>query len=348
MSSNNKENEEVDLGSLFVILGRGFSKLFNFIGAIFKNLFHFLIQILFFIKSNIIKLGVATFVGVLAGIFSESKLGNRYEGSLYVESNFNSSRQLYSNIQFYNDLVKQKETTLLTRIFDISEQEAKSLMSFRIYPVVNENNILTSYDKLVQSVDSSTVKSYSYEKFKSSFTKFDYKMHQILVISTKENIFFKLSKPIITSIINNDYFKNLKKINKQNLLRTDSLLRRSLKKADSLHYIYKKVLLEEAKKPNSGTTIDLGRGNQTSNKELELFAKDIELNENLIEVNEDLSEKSQIINIVSNFQPIGYKIRDIERNKIFQFGLAGFGLMVLFLLSLNLNMFLGTYRKAKQ
>ena len=44
MSTKNQNNEEeVDLGSLFVIIGKGFKNFFNFIGSIFKGIFHFLI-----------------------------------------------------------------------------------------------------------------------------------------------------------------------------------------------------------------------------------------------------------------------------------------------------------------
>mgnify|MGYP000982260753 CR=1 FL=1 len=39
MSTDQKNNEEeVDLGSLFVIIGRGFSNLFNFIKGIFTGI----------------------------------------------------------------------------------------------------------------------------------------------------------------------------------------------------------------------------------------------------------------------------------------------------------------------
>ena len=57
MSTNQRNNEEeVDLGSLFLIIGKGFSKLFNFIGNIFKDIFHVVITILIFVKKNIIKI----------------------------------------------------------------------------------------------------------------------------------------------------------------------------------------------------------------------------------------------------------------------------------------------------
>ena len=40
-TAKNNNEEEVDLGSLFVIIGKGFKNLFNFIGSIFFGYFIF-------------------------------------------------------------------------------------------------------------------------------------------------------------------------------------------------------------------------------------------------------------------------------------------------------------------
>lgn len=349
MSKQVKDNEEVDLGSLFVIIGKAFTRIGNFISGIFIGIFRFLIEVLLFLKLNSIKLGIATLIGVLLGFFMEFNSETTYEANLYVKPNFSSSRQLYNNIKFYNDLVRQENSEEIKRIFSISDEEAKSLKRFDITPIINENDILTSYDDLTQSIDTSTVKSYSYLKFKNAFTQFDYKVHQITVSATKNNVFSKLDETIIGSIVNNNYFKNLKRTNKDNLLRTDSLLRTNLKQADSLHEIYKQVLIEQAKKPNSSTSINMDGNNSASiNKEQELFNTKVRLNDDLVEVNKNLSEKSEVINIVSNFQPIGHKVKAIQKNKAFQFGLLGFSVMILVLLLLKLNSYLDSYKNTKQ
>ena len=46
---------------------------------------------------------------------------------MLVKPNFNSTKQLYSNILFYNDLVNQKEYNLLMETFQINQEEAESL-----------------------------------------------------------------------------------------------------------------------------------------------------------------------------------------------------------------------------
>lgn len=344
--SNDKNNneEEIDLGSLFIIIGKGFSKLFRFIGNFFYKLFGLLVQFLLFLKSNLLKIGIGALVGAIVGFTLEIRNEPQYLGNLQVQPNFESTRQLYNNINYYNDLVKQEQFGLIAATFNINPEEAESLKKFEIVPVVNENDILTSYDELILSVDTLTVKSYSFQQFKDMFTDYDYKIHDINVQATKNNVFSKLDQTIIESITDNKYFENLKKINNENLSTTEKLIRKNLSQVDSLHNLYKKVLLEEAQKTSSGTNIDLGKSVANS-KELELFKTNRELNRDLKEVSENLTEKSEIINVISNFQPIGHEIKEIKKNKGFQFAVLGIVLVLLLIILIELNSFLDNYKK---
>jgi hypothetical protein len=131
MSTNNRNNEEeVDLGSLFVIIGKGFSNFFNFIGSIFKRIFHFTIILLLFLKQHIIPVGIAAILGFIVGFFLEIKIPKRYSSDLLLQTNYKSSRQLYDNISFYNNLVKQKDTLGLRETFELDTETAISLKKF--------------------------------------------------------------------------------------------------------------------------------------------------------------------------------------------------------------------------
>ncbi|MGG8496006.1 hypothetical protein ACQY1Q_06295 [Tenacibaculum sp. TC6] len=344
--SNHKNEEEVDLGSLFVIIGKGISNFFRFIGNIFTSIFYFFVEILLFFKKNYKKLGIAIVIGAVAGFILEIKEESRYSSNLLVQTNFNSARQLYSNIDFYNNLVKQKDVSLLATIFHISKEEATSLKKFTIQPIVNGNDVITTYDELLLGIDTTTVKSYSFADFKRAFTKYNYKVHDIEVQSSRNDIFPKLDEIIISAITENSYFNKLRELTNENLNRTDQLLRKNLVQVDSLHNIYKKVLLEEAKSVNQGTNIDLGSSKKGS-KELELFSTTLKLNKELKTVSEEKTEKSEIVNIVSNFQPIGHKIEGVSDNKSVQLALASLVLMILYLLFIKLNIYLENYSKKK-
>ena len=345
MSTNHKNNEEeIDLGSLFVLIGKGFSKFFNFIGSVFKGVFNFLIIILIFFKQHFIKIVIAALVGVVAGIFMEVKKKDLYGSDLLVKPNFESTRQLYNNINYYNDHVRQKKTADLAEIFNLDESTAASFKKFTITSIETENDIIDSYNKFILAVDTTTVKSYKYEQFKKAFSNYDYKIHEIHVVSEKNDVFNNLGDVIISSVVKNKYFNRLKELSNENLNRTDSLLRQNLGQVDSLRKVYMQVMVEEAKKQSNGTNIDLG-GVKSTTKELELFETNRRINAELRDVVNDRSEEYEVINVISNFQAVGYKVSGVTQNYAFLLAILGAGLMFLFLMIKQLNTFLNNYKK---
>jgi hypothetical protein len=345
MSTNqNNHEEEVDLGSLFVIIGKGFSKIFNFIGNIFRGIFHGIISVLLFLRSNLLKIGVAALLGGALGFFIETKKVDAFESDLILEPNFKSTRQLYKNINYYNNLVIQADTMAIATAFNLDKLSAASLNEFRIEPVIVDSDIINAYDDLILSVDSLTIKSYDYFAFEASFTKYDYRFHKVTVSAKKNDIFKELGNVIISSVEKNAYFNRLKVLTNENLNRTDSLYRENLIEIDSLRKVYMQVMIAEADKQSNGTNIDLGGQNSTA-KELELFAVNKEINEDLQEISLEKATQYEVINVLSNFQPIGSKIKGVTNN--YAFLLTGFGAscMILFLLLIKLNRYLNSYEK---
>jgi len=343
-NQKNNEEEEVDLGSLFVIIGKGFSNLFNFITNIFKGIFHILISVLIFLKENIIKISIAGFIGLIAGIFLEVITPKKFGSEMLLQPNFESARQLYNNVNYYNDLVKQKDTTSLQKIFNLDKTGAASLQKFKIEPLIIDRDIINSYDNLISSVDTLTIKSYEYQDFKDSFTEFDYKVHKLTVTAQENDVFENLGDVIISSVVNNNYFKRLKSLTNESLNRTDSLYRQNLTQVDSLRKVYVEVMVAEAKKQTAGTNIDLG-GEKSTTKELELFETNRKINADLKKIASQKSTRYEVINVLSSFQPIGTEIKEITKNYAFLLTVLAAGLMVLFLLLRQLNIYLNNYKK---
>ena len=345
MSTNqNNPEEEVDLGSLFVIIGKGFSKFFNFIGSIFRGIFHGMISVLLFLRSNLLKIGIAALLGGVLGFFLEVRKLDTYESDLILEPNFKSTRQLYDNIDYYNNLVKQKDTLALAKTFNLDKLLAESLYGFNIEPIRVDSDIINAYDELVLSVDTLTIGSYDYLDFKASFTTYDYRFHKVTVTAKKNDVFNKLGNVIVSSVQNNNYFDRLKILTNENLNRIDSLYRENLTQIDSLRKVYMEVMLKEANKQSNGTNIDLG-GQKAVSKEFELFAANKEINEDLTKVSLEKATQYEVINVLSNFQPIGSKIKGVTTNYAFLLTLLGAGLMILFLLLIKLNRYLNNYAK---
>lgn len=340
----NNNEEEVDLGSLFTIIGKGFSKVFNFFGNIFKGIFHGIIISLIFLRQHFIKIGIAAIIGASLGAFLEFNKKDLYTSDLLVAPNFESTRQLYDNINYYNELVKQKDTLTLSKTFKIDKKSAGSLRKFSIETIKNEKDIINGYNDFILEVDTTTVKSYAYDEYKASFSDYDYRVHKINVISGKNDVFRALGEVIISSIVKNNYFSRYKEIANDNLNKTDAVLRQNLIQLDSLSNVYKNVLIQEAKKQTTGTNIDLGgRGNRI--KELELFSTKAGILEDLEVITGKKIEKYEVINIISNFQSVGYKVKGLTKNYISLLGIFFVGIVIIFLLLLKLNDYLGSYKE---
>lgn len=352
MSEHNqpkKDSEEIDLGQLFRLIGNAFTRFFNFIGTIFKAIFHIFIQLLLFFRKHFFKFAIAVLVGIGIGWFLDTQRETLYAADLIVQPNFGSTQQLYKNVQYYNNLVKQHNTALLASTFKITPVEASSLKEFLIRPVKDENSSLDAYNKLLkQSSDSTLSIRYTYEDFKLNVSEYDYKTHGIQVTASKNDIFKKLESVIIESIKENSYFNAKRKTTLENLDRNDSILKGSIEEIDSLGSVYMDVLLAEAKRenPQGSTSIILSEKTKNTN-ELELFNTKIQFKNELNDNQTQRTENAEVINIISNFQPIGYEINVLYKKYYFIFGIAGFVAMFLFLAFRSFNTFLNSYQERK-
>ena len=338
------QDSEVDLGNLFKIIGKGFKNLFNAVGQFFKSVFHYLILLLIFLRNNALKLGVAMVFGAAIGLYFDLTAPKQYSSTMIVEPNFKSALQLYKNINFYQELVKQKDTNLLAQTFLISKNEASKLKGFHIIPIRNENEKFEYFDNFIEKVDTATVKNIDIKEFKQNFTDYDFKHHQIKVKSLSNDVFDKLITPIVSSIENNLYFKNQKKINDQNLLQNEKIFVKSLQEVDTLRKIYNEVLITEAKKAEMGTNITLAQGVKKTD-ELELFNESLKLNNELINNNKEKAETTEILNVVSTFSKVGVKERSLFKKMTFILGVSFGLLMFVFILLIQLNTFLIEYKK---
>ena len=344
MSKENIPSDEVDLGSLFKIIGKGIQNFFNAIGRIFETIYHYLILFLLFLRNNAIKLGLATLIGAGVGLYFDLTKPAVYSSIMVVDPNFKSTQQLYNNIDFYHELVKQKDTAMLAKSLNISEGEASKLKGFYIEPVKNENEKYEAFNRFVREVDTALVENISVKDFTKGFSDFDYKYHEIIVKSTNSIIFSKLGSPIVNSIENNPYYKNLKRINDQNFLQNQQVLVKSLSEIDTLRKIYNEVLLTEAKKMGSGTSITLAQGVKKT-EEVELFNESSKLNEELISNNTAKAKVTEILNVVSTFSEIGIKERNVYKKYTFMIGFLFFAIMLFIILLKQLNTYLKNYRE---
>lgn len=338
------QEEEVDLGNLFKIIGKGFQNFFKAFSNFFKVIFHYLILLLLFLRNNALKFGISIFIGATIGLILDLTLPQQYSSTMIVEPNFKSALQLYKNIHFYNELVKQKDSSLLAETLKIPVHEAAQLKGFYIEPIRNENEKFQYFNDFIQELDTTAVKNITIKEFKKEFTDYNYRYHQIKVKSLSNTVFEKLGTPIINSVETNPYFRNQKKINDENLYQNEKVLVKSLQDVDTLRRIYNEVLIIEANKDVASTNINLAQGTKRTN-ELELFNENLKLNEDLIDNNKEKAETTEILNVVSTFSKVGVKERGIEKKWTFILGMGLGLLMLVSVLLKQLNNYLKRFKE---
>jgi len=143
-SSNNQSNEEeIDLGQLFTLIGKGFSNLFNFIGSILTSVFNGLIALIIFVKKNFVNIILGIVIGAASGyIYKKFYKVPTFESSMTVQPNFGSTIQLYKNIDYYQSLVRQQDFERLATSLNISIEESKEISGFEVEPYSNSNETL--------------------------------------------------------------------------------------------------------------------------------------------------------------------------------------------------------------
>ncbi len=336
--------DDIDIAQLFVLIGKGFSSIINYITSLVKTIFSWFLLFIIFIRGNLKKMILAALLGgSLGAIYQYALKEVQYESSMTVEPNFGSAVQLYKNIDYYLSLVKQDDFERLATSLNITKEEAESISWIEVKPYSNENQVLLSYKNFVAELDSNVVKLVNYQNFSKEQPIESFKYHIVKITSIDKYIFKKLESPIINSIISNSYYDKVKTTAYTNLISKKSALESSMIELDSLRILYKKVLLAESTKESSGTNIFMSQTGSAT-KEVDVFDKYMVMNEDLIEVNKKLTAENEVVNVVSSFNSLGMKVKAWYKNLAIVGFLAGFGLMFLMISIRKLDQKLVNYK----
>ncbi|WP_299212968.1 hypothetical protein [uncultured Aquimarina sp.] len=348
MSTQENSSEEIDLGQLFKLIGDGFNKLFRFIGNIFKSLFHLLILFLQFIQKHFLKFVVAGVVGIGIGWYWDYVSEDLYRSSMIVEPNFNSTQQLYNNIEFYNELAKEEAYQTLASSLKISDKEAETITEIEIESFTDDNQKLKYFSDFVSTLDSISRVNLSYETYLVNFNNINSRFHKIELKSKNPEVAKKCQNAIVRSIENNNYFNIQKKTHELNLKISDSVARKQLVEVDSLRVFYQKLKLLEIKKPENsgGTSINLSSENQNLDRsEIALLNEAKTLNTEIIRLNQQKADSENIINVISDFPDKGALVNDFFFQKKVLLPLSLILLTFFFLMLISVNRYLKKYEK---
>ena len=340
------QEEEVDLGNLFKVIGKGINNLFNAILHFFDSIFHYFILLLIFLKNHALKLGLAILIGFIIGFVLHKIEPKSYVSNMVMETNYGSGMLLYKQIDYLNDLVKKKDSASLANLLNIKTIDAIKISGFKVSAYQPERNLFNAYDEYLKKTDTIYTRNFKFEDFKKRVDEYDLRYHQIKVSSELNTIFTKLT-PGIINLVENDYYKNKRNIKLNELLQKLKVLNKNLIQIDSLRNTYKDVSLKEAEKLTSSSTIEISKSDsQKDENDIKLFETSNDLLNNISWTNEDLVRKNNVVNIISDFDMVGVPDKSITHKKYFQFAILFGGLMLLWILLQQLNKYLKDYKRS--
>ncbi len=347
-NQNQSNEEEIDLGKLFSLIGNMFSNLFRFIEKVLKGLFHFFILLLLFLKEHLLKLIIAIVIGASLGFALDFISPQEYTYDMLIEPNYNSIDQIYEKMEYYNVLIDSGDSIALSNQFNISFIDANSLVQFTLTAYETKKDQILAYDAFIKETDSLSQRYFSFDDFVGEGTsKYDSKQYMYRIVSKTASLKI-FADSIIANIESNPTLKNKRRV-KLNTLKLDSIAARiALREIDSLRSLYKKVTLLEVEKeniPNTSTYLDFSKSSDSNNNDIAFFNISKELNARLIQIESDKEESDEIVKVLTVFNPAGREVGAFYETNMFQLGRLFGGVLLLIILFKKLNDYLKEYSK---
>ena len=324
------ENEEIDLGVLFNSIGRGINRLFTFLFTVVKETLSLLLTLVIFVRKRIVFYTIALLAGIIAGFIYERSIPQTYVANATLEPMFESARQLYSNVEYLNDLAAQKDSLQLADFFGISPAQAAKLKEFNIEPIVSQIKLLQEYNDYNVGLDSIVKEETSFEDYLKKRQKFDNPTHLLTASATEARIFPQLLTPLIASVSKVPYFKDRQETTLRNLELSDSITQVSITQTDSLLTLFETVRMVEANKPfSNGTNLYMSE-TADNNAEISLLDRKVLLSDRLEEIRQEKLNALNVVDVISKFPNVGYLDKTFYKNKKVQGGAAGILLLSFF------------------
>ncbi|WP_298901114.1 hypothetical protein [uncultured Psychroserpens sp.] len=313
---NNNPNEDVDLGILFNAIGNFFTKIFDFISSILKAIFSSIIYLIKAVIENFKLISIVVLLALILGYGLEKIKEPVFYSEMLVKPYFNSKYQLVSNIDYYNSLLESENYTSLGVIFDLPEDDLKTIKKFEIdIGPETENQLIQEYDKYVKSIDSIRAQDVSFEDFVDNRDLYSSDLFSIKVESTKRDIFKDLSKGL-ESTFNNDYSKKMMRVRDSTIAIKKSMYFEDLRKIDSLQKTYIKILNQESEKGTLSIGVD-GllpiTQERTPTKEYDLFRNEINIRDSIRVLDQLKIEENVYYDVLSDFTDIGLRSNELSK-----------------------------------
>jgi hypothetical protein len=300
------QEEEIDLGGFFNQIGKLFLKLFKLIVDSIKGMYHVSILVFIFVKNHFIKLSIGTVLGVGLGIFAHKYSDKSYVYEMAIIPNYESGIYIKNKLDFYNQLIKQKDYTTLSNLFGIDLIDAKSITKFEFEKIADSKDLVEGYDDFIKQRDTSTIKEFPLKKYlQKDFSEFYYKKYIVRMYTKKPSLKNNINENLVKDLENNTYLNEKKALMLNTLTLKDSAYKSLLRIIDTIIIKDKDIALIAANNGDkSASNINLSNGNN-ANKDFDLLQLYKGTSTELASMNESKIKLGSIFQVIAPLEPIG-------------------------------------------
>ncbi|TBN00193.1 copper transporter family protein [Hyunsoonleella flava] len=319
-----RQSEEVDLGQLFNLIGKAFDRFFNFVGKVFVKIFDLFLLLLIHFFKRLKWYVLAIVLGLFIGYFIDKSAPYLYSASMQIQTNYGSSKQVYENINYLNQLAGiDKDSIELAKRLKIDVSKAASIRGFSISPNIDENDKMKLFSDFRAELDSLTKSTFTYNDYLDGLTSYSFRTHQIEVISVDKFIFPELNSSLLDELSTNTFLNELRDTEISNINKEQAVLERQKSLLDSLNNFYLTIRKNESekgyKKSGDGTNFFLGEVQEKNLvvDETKISERILALDREIIDLSLDVVERKYIVNAISLFPAAGYNISNwTEKAKV--------------------------------
>ena len=230
-----------------------------------------------------------------------------YQSSALIKQNYRTGENLYSTLQYYNELIAEQDSVALAESLEMSPEEASKIVSFEISTDFNDNDKLILYDEYIEEIDTSLVSMSDYKTFVENLNDYEYELQKIVARFTERGLFDKTLNGIVSNVSSIEFFKKEQQRDLKENQRSQEVIRESLERSDSLQKVYQKVLQINPELRENQTSITIGteENKESTTKEYQLFLNDLRLRRELVELEREYEDLYEIIEVISINQNTG-------------------------------------------
>ena len=278
------DSDEIDLGQLFRMIGRGFNSIF--IG--FLKLF-------LYFKNNFIKLAILVFIGFAIGFALKYLISDELKTEIIVRPNFDSKDYLYTVVEEIETNLKVKDTAFFKEM-GIVLSELKSL-NISVEQVQEENRefSLENDIKYLETLQNFKDESFVRDVIKEEIQKKSSMNHRITFFYKDILSGRAATLKLMEYIENNNYFNELKNVYISNSHSKIESNEKLIKQIDNLISGFEQSLTSGGNMPSGTIMLD-------NEKNIELTSL-LTLKNSLIKDSEtkriELIEQKEVINVIN-------------------------------------------------